>query len=191
MGAGPIHALLHLETLPSLRDQVTAARTLRANLAASAAVSIGMFPGPYTPADEAWADAAAVVDAPCWGLYPHNGVIRNGLPYWLAMVDAAAAQLKAWFPRRRKWVAYLTHGYQVWGSDERENADIVDMNWRPVPIGAWEAVNVRARDRGFTPYWWAPCPPYVAAEAAEHVAVFRRVWGLLDYEPPVVVAARG
>lgn len=182
---GPVHAILHVEPVPLLRDHVTAARVLRDALPASTPVSIGVFPGIYTPADEAWADAAKLVDAPCYFVYPSNVVCRGGLPAWLDVIRGGAKKLKAWFPRRRKWIGFLTPGYQVWGDDP----EISPMAWTPTPIPMWEAANVEMRDDGrWQPLFWAPAPPYRAELFAEHVDVFRRVWGLMQYEPPVVVA---
>jgi hypothetical protein len=174
MGASPVHAIIHVETLLRLRDHVTAAHVLRKYLPKSTPVSIGMFPGPYTPADEAWADAAAMVDSPCYCVYPSNAVCRGGLPAWLDVIRGGAKQLKAWFPKRRKWIGFLTPGYQVWGDDP----EIAPMAWTPTPIPMWEAANVEMRDVGFTPFFWAPSPPYDASLFVEHIKVFCGVWGL-------------
>jgi hypothetical protein len=183
---GPVHAILHVETLPVLRDHVTAAQVLRANLPKSTPVSIGVFPGTYSPADEAWADAEKVVDAPCLFLYPSNVVCRGGLDAWIKMIDDGAARLKALFPKRKKWIGYSTPGFQCWTLPE--NADIAAMDWTPVPVGWWRTANEYMRAVGFTPLLWGPCPPYNAADFTEHLKVFCDVWGLRRSEPSVELA---
>jgi hypothetical protein len=179
MGASPVHAILHVETLDLLRQHVTAAQVLRKYLPKSTPISIGVFPGIYTPADEAWADAEKIVDAVCYFLYPSNDVIRGGVVAWRAMVDRAAAQLKAWFPKRRKWIGFICPFKQCWWKAAPENADIAAQDWEAVPIDWWEDVNEYVkRDSRWQLLLWGACPPGDMASAVEHLAVFRRVWGL-------------
>jgi hypothetical protein len=175
MGAGPVHALLHLETVDSLRQQADAARELRRNLAASADVSIGVFPSWYTPADPAWADAAAVVSALCWGFYPWNQVIRQGLAFWLGEIDAAEAKLRAWFPRRRRKVAYLTPCYQVWWQQDPQWADLVPLHDTPVPLAWWRAVLERLVAGGWETFIWGMSD---AGRVRGHLEVAAEVFGL-------------
>lgn len=175
--AGRPHTILHLETVPSLRELVTAAQVLRKHLARSALLSLGTFPGVYTPADEAWADAAAVVDCPCWNFYPWNEVARRGKDYWLGEVDAAGKQLKKWFPRRSRKIAYLTPTYQIWWADQPQYADLLPMQDKPVPLDWWRAVLEKLRDEGWQVLLWG----FQAAEAvAAHVLVVAEVFGLVE-----------
>lgn len=182
MGAGPVHALLHIETVDSLRQQADAARELRRNLAASADVSIGVFPQRYTPADPAWADAAAVVDALCWGFYPHNGVILKGLAYWLGEIETAEARLRAWFPRRRRKIAYLTPCFQVWWADQYPA--LAPLHDTPIPLAWWRAVLERLIVGGWEVFCWGM---YDAGRVRAHLDVACEVYGLRREVPGEVV----
>jgi hypothetical protein len=182
MGAGPVHAFTDWEDGQTQRAVVDAVRFLRSKLAPSALVSIGDFPFAWDPVDEEWDAAAALTTALSWGFYPWNVVVMGGLDAWLAEVDTAERKLRAWFPRRRKWVGWLTPTFQIAWQDKAEYAGIVHLDGQPVPLDWWRAVLERIKAGGWTAMCWGMQPVDLVAE---HLDVFADVWGLM---PPVVVA---
>lgn len=183
MGRGPVHAIVLLETVEPLRQHVDAAMYLRTRLAKAAEVSIGMFPGVYSPSDEAWADAAKVVTAPVGGLYAHNEVIRRGLDYWLGEIRARTAQFRAWFPRRRRKIALICPALQVHHQAEPENADILDQHDKPMRLDWWYAGLEELKRSDWQPLpWWRGDAKVMVA----HMDAVCAVYGLMREVPAVV-----
>jgi hypothetical protein len=186
MGAGPIHAFTDWENGQTRADVVAAVRFLRTKLAPTALLSIGDYPFAWDPTDPAWDEAAALTTALTWDLYPWNNVGLGGLEAWLSAVDDAERKLRAWFPRRRKWVAWLTPTFAVYWQDKPEYAGIVHLDGQPVPLGWWRAVLERIKAGGWQPLmWWLGDD---VGPVREHVDVFADVWGLSRTVPAVAVA---
>jgi hypothetical protein len=185
MGAGPIHVFTDWENGQAHADVVTAVRYLRTKLAASADVSIGDFPFGWDPADEDWDAAAGLTTALNWDLYPWNVVARGGLAAWMAEVDKAERKLRAWFPRRRKWVGWLTGTFQIYWQDHPEYLDLIHLDGQPVPLEWWRTVLERIKAGGWQPMLWGMQPLELVGA---HVDVFCEVFGLMRSVPSVEVA---
>jgi hypothetical protein len=175
MGRGPIHVVTDLEGGQTLRQSVDAVNLLRAGLGKSAEVSIGDWPGLWPRDDEAWDDAARAATCPVFGFYPFNGVARGGLPYWLGMVDTAEGQMRAWLPRRRRRMAFVTPTFQIWWTDHPEYADLLPMQDVPVPLDWWRAVLLRLIAGG----WECVCWGFQdLTRVAAHLDVVCELWGM-------------
>lgn len=181
MGAGPVHALIILETVPTLGDLVDAARDLRANLAASAEVSIATFPSRFGPWDPAWAAAAEVVTSLVWGAYVWDAYLRPGgsLDDWFTDVAMAERKLREWFPRRRRKTMVVTPCYQIHFDD-----DLRHLHDTPLPLDFWRRMLVALKAAGWDVFIWGM---YDAGRVRGHMEVAAEVYGLRREMPGVEV----